>query len=256
MTKRQSGRGVDRNTEKPQYQWHYLVVLPAWVLFSFMASILLTSGILWVLDFINLSFEYWFKPSVYQAIISSFIFILSITITIGVPYWLKRQKTTLDDLGLAKLMTWTDIGLAPVTFIAYLLTVATVMGVVVTVFPDFPINEVQDTGFSPFGSRLDSMMAFLTLVVVAPVAEEVLFRGYLYGKLKRYVPVVWAAVATSALFALVHFQWNVALDVFVLSLFLCGLRSLTGSIWASILLHMTKNGVAYFISMSPFILGG
>jgi membrane protease YdiL (CAAX protease family) len=127
------------------------------------------------------------------------------------------------------------------------------MGIIIALFPGFPAEQAQDTGFSPFGTRLDSMLAFLTLVVIAPVAEEVLFRGYLYGKVKRYIPAIWGAVLTSLLFAFVHFQWNVALDVFVLGMFLCGLRSLTGSIWAGVLLHIIKNGIAYFLMMNPML---
>ena len=96
------------------------------------------------------------------------------------------------------------------------------------------------------------MLAFITLVVIAPVAEEVLFRGYLYGKLKKYVPV-WAAILiTSALFGLIHGTWNVAVDTFALSIILCLLRESTGGIWASILLHMIKNGIAFYFL---FIVG-
>ena len=96
----------------------------------------------------------------------------------------------------------------------------------------------------------------MTLVIVAPIAEEVLFRGYLYGKLKGYVPAIWAALATSLLFGIAHFQWTVGIDVFILSMFLCGLRSLTGSIWAGILVHILKNALAYYILFINPLLGG
>jgi membrane protease YdiL (CAAX protease family) len=100
------------------------------------------------------------------------------------------------------------------------------------------------------------MLAFVTLVVLAPIAEETLFRGYLYGKLKGHVPAIIAAIATSLLFGVAHMQWNVGIDVFILSLVLCGLRSLTGSIWSGILVHMIKNAIAfYFLFINP-ILGG
>jgi membrane protease YdiL (CAAX protease family) len=122
--------------------------------------------------------------------------------------------------------------------------------------PGFPIDQAQDIGFKVYGSRLDNILAVVTLVIMASVAEEVLFRGYLYGKLKNSVPAIIAALATSLLFAAAHGQLNVAVDVFVLSLILCGLRSLTGSIWAGILVHMIKNAIAYYaLFVSPFVGG-
>jgi membrane protease YdiL (CAAX protease family) len=88
-------------------------------------------------------------------------------------------------------------------------------------------------------------MAFIALVIIAPIAEEVLFRGYLYGKLRSHASVLVATLLTSALFGAVHMQWNVAIDTFILSLAMCYLRELTGTIWAGTLVHMIKNGLAF-----------
>lgn len=184
------------------------------------------------------------------------VYALTIGIVIGVPYLWKHYTVSLQTLGLSRLPSWTDIGLAPLTYVVYVVVLATTLALLTSWLPSFPIDEVQDIGFQTFGSRSDNILAFMVLVVLAPIAEETLFRGYLYGKLKTYVPVVWAAVVTSLLFALVHFQWNVGIDVFILSLFLCGLRSLTGSIWAGVLVHMIKNGVAYYILFVTPLIGG
>jgi membrane protease YdiL (CAAX protease family) len=116
-------------------------------------------------------------------------------------------------------------------------------------------SQTQETGFAEIATRPEYILAFLSLVVVAPFAEEILFRGYLLGKLRKYAPLWLAILITSVLFAVVHFQWNVGIDVFVLSIVLCLLRVYTGSLWASILLHMIKNGVAfYFLFINPSLL--
>jgi hypothetical protein len=98
-------------------------------------------------------------------------------------------------------------------------------------------------------------------VIIAPIAEEVLFRGYLLGKLKKSVPIWLAILITSLLFGAFHlvnsgnYSWNLAIDTFALSIVLCSLRVLTGSIWASILLHMVKNGIAFYLFfISPLLL--
>ena len=67
------------------------------------------------------------------------------------------------------------------------------------------------------------------------------------GKLRKSMPVWAAIIITSLLFALVHFQWNVALDTFALSIVLCLLRLVTKSLWAPILLHAMKNGLAFYL---------
>ena len=42
-------------------------------------------------------------------------------------------------------------------------------------------------------------------------------------------------------------QWAVTIDTFVLSLMLCALREYTGAIWAGVLLHAIKNGLAFYL---------
>ena len=101
----------------------------------------------------------------------------------------------------------------------------------------------------------DRVLAFLTLVVVAPIAEEIVFRGWLYGKMREKiaseysnkVSMVVSILLVSLLFGAVHGQWNVGVNVFAMSVVLCGLREITGTIYAGILLHMLKNGVAFWM---------
>ena len=105
----------------------------------------------------------------------------------------------------------------------------------------------EDVGFRQLNQRYEYILAFTTLIIIAPIAEEILFRGYLYGKLKKFVPIWVAILVTSALFGSIHGAWNLAIDTFALSIVLCLLRESTGNIWASILLHMAKNGIAFYI---------
>ena len=56
-----------------------------------------------------------------------------------------------------------------------------------------------------------------------------------------------AIFLTSILFAVLHGQLNVGITVFVLSVVLCGLREITGTIWSGMLLHILSNGIAFYI---------
>lgn len=237
-------------------RWNMLFWLPFAVAASYAVSIAFLVALLWILAFFGIYVEDFFRPTVYQAIIAAVTYALSIVLILGASYLYDKRTISWNVIGLQRLPTWTDIGLAPALFIAYAIVLTIVLTSITAWFPGLDLTQAQDVGFKAFGSRLDNILAFITLVVVAPFAEEVLFRGYLYGKLKGYVPAIWASVATSLLFALAHFQLNVGIDVFVLSMFLCGLRSLTGSIWSGILVHMIKNGIAYYMLFISPLLGG
>lgn len=251
------GRALLGHVPENGWRWRMLWLVPLWVFVAFVVSSFAVSALLVIANWLSLPIDSYVRPAVLQTLLAVVVYALTLAIVIGGPYvWKKDQIVGLQTLGLTRLPSWTDIGLAPLTYFAYVVVVALLLSAITAWFPAFPLDQAQDVGFKAMGSRLDNLLAFLTLVVLSPVAEETLFRGYLYGKLKSYVPTVLAALVTSLLFALVHFQLNVGIDVFVLSLFLCGLRSLTGSIWAGVLVHMIKNGVAYYILFVSPLIGG
>lgn len=222
---------------------------------GFGLSYLILTSVVALLKILGVSFEST-NTALLNTITAAAIYGLSLLIVIGVPWLIRKHTTSKEEVGLARLPSWADIGLAPVGFVLYFLLTAGVLYVVTLIFPGFDSNQVQETGFGNLLQRYEYILAFLTLVVAAPIAEEVLFRGYLYGKLRKGAPMWLATLMTSVLFAAVHGQWNVAVDVFSLSIVLCALREITGSIWAGTLLHMAKNGVAfYLLFINPSLLG-
>ncbi|MEK7621054.1 MAG: type II CAAX endopeptidase family protein [Patescibacteria group bacterium] len=118
--------------------------------------------------------------------------------------------------------------------------------------PGFNIDESQEVGFDQLGSQLEFAMAFLALVVLAPLVEEAIFRGFLFTRLRRNLQFWWTALIVSLVFGLVHMQWNVGVDVFALSLVLCYVREKTGSIWAGVGIHTLKNAIAFSILFMQF----
>lgn len=248
----------NRSTLKPlaKRDWRAVVVFPAWVFIAFIASQFIVSGLLWLVVQSGFDMSQLGSQAVVQTVFSAAVYAMTLAITFGAPYLLEK-RVSLETLGLKRLMSWVDIGLAPLGYIAYIITLVVALALITQFIPGFQADQAQDVGFKGITNQVGYMLAFATLVVVAPIAEEVLFRGYLYGKLRRHVPIWASIVATSALFALVHGQWNVAVDTFVLSLFLCGLRELTGSIWAGILVHMIKNAIAFYILfLAPLVAPG
>lgn len=157
-----------------------------------------------------------------------------------------KKPLSRDQIGLSGLPTWTDILLSPIAFIVYFI-IATLFTALFSLFPWFNPHEVQNVGFSGLILPLDRLLAFFSLVIIAPIVEEILFRGWLYGLLRSRLSLIPSMLIVSSIFAILHGQLNVGLNVFVLSLALCFQRELTGTIYSSILLHIIKNFLAFWL---------
>lgn len=91
------------------------------------------------------------------------------------------------------------------------------------------------------GGGAERILVVIFAVAVAPVCEEVVFRGYLYGGLRGVIGRGPSLVATAALFALFHQHLPVLLPVFLLGLLLGLLYERSGSLWAPIGFHALFN---------------
>lgn len=189
----------------------------------------------------------WLLSTVGTAVYSALAYTLAMALIIFVPWkCFKKWKTDREELGLLGEPTWTDIGLAPIGYIASLI-LAWIFTALFSIFPWFDAVQAQDVGFSSLTSGGDRLIAFITLVIVAPIVEEIIFRGWLYGKLRAKMSMIPAMIIVSILFGIVHGQWNVGITVFAISLVLCFFRETTGTIYSGMLVHMLKNGIAFFL---------
>ena len=229
-----------------RHNWMMLVILPAWVFVGFFTAELLTGGLLWLAAAGGIALKS-VNQSVLNAVIAAIVYLLTLAIVIIIPWFFRRRTIKIADFGLSRWPSWSDIFMTPAGFIVYIILSSLLILLATHILPGFNPNQVQNTGFEHLVQGYEYILAFTTLVIVAPIAEEILFRGYLFGKLKQYIPVWVAAIATSVLFGAIHGSWDVAVDTFALSLVLCYLRETTGSIWSSILLHMLKNGIAFYL---------
>jgi len=228
------------------------IVLIVWVFAGFILAQVVIGLLLVLVRTLGVSFDA-VNESTFQAVTAAIIYVLSLGIIIGVPWAIRRYRTTREEIGLTQLPTWSDILLSPIAFIVYII-LSLILTTLASGLPFYNAEQIQDTGFTQLTHGFEYLLAFITLVVVAPVAEEILFRGYLLGKLRKHVPLWTAILLTSLLFGFIHFAWNVGVDVFALSIVLCILRVSTGRLWPSIMLHMLKNGIAfYFLFINPLL---
>lgn len=189
---------------------------------------------------------------VWLTVLEAIIYALSCFLIIWVPVkFFKQKKMTRKDLGLNDLLTWADIGLSIAGFAAYFL-LASVLIAIFSSFPFFDAEQSQELGYQMLNTGFDRIVAFFALCVIAPIAEELIFRGWLYAKLRAKIPgkklsLFLSIFLVSALFGLLHGQWNVGVNVFAMSIVLCALREVTGTIYSGILLHILKNTLAFVL---------
>lgn len=89
---------------------------------------------------------------------------------------------------------------------------------------------------------VNPLWVWTAMVLILPLCEELLFRGALYGGLRRRLPLPVAMVASGLLFGLLH-DPSVILPVAVLGTMLAWLYERTGSLVAPCLVHLLQNGV-------------
>lgn len=102
------------------------------------------------------------------------------------------------------------------------------------------VKQVTDTVRQP----LQLAKTLLILALLAPLVEELVFRGLLYGWLARRWGTGVAFIASSLAFAAAHVELAHALLVLPLGLWFGWLRRRTDSLLPSLVAHMINNGVA------------
>ncbi len=197
--------------------------------------------------------DQWLKTTAGQFyyVLLSDIFILFI-----IWVFLSYRKVKLSQLGFGRRPVWKDLGLAVVGYGAYFLALIAVSTIVAAV-THINLDQEQELGFDQLFSTGAKVMALVGLVILPPIVEETIFRGFVFTGLRKKLTFAWATIITSLLFAIPHLAassegvlWVAGLDTLVLSFTLCYLRERTGALWACIALHALKNLVAYAYLLS------
>ena len=105
-------------------------------------------------------------------------------------------------------------------------------------------------GFITFMLSEPIILSLISVIIIAPIAEEFLFRGFLYSQLKRTKLGPWGAITLSSiLWTVIHFQYEILilLVLFVFGIFLGYLRMAYNSLSLPIILHAINNAFAFFL---------
>lgn len=87
------------------------------------------------------------------------------------------------------------------------------------------------------------VLLLVVVAVLAPLTEELFYRGMVYPVFRAYIGKTWGMVAAGSIFGLVHMDLWRAIPLAVGGIFLCYVYEKTGSILVSTLTHGIWNGI-------------
>lgn len=185
-----------------------------------------------------------------------FVLISDVLILLAIWAFLRGRKAKFSDIGFARKPAWKDLGYALLAWLVYF-GVFVMLAVLADAFTQINVDQKQELGFEQLFGTTEKLIALISLVVLPPIVEEIVFRGFMFTGMRRKFRFAAAALITSVAFASLHLLassegllWIAGLDTLILSLVLCYLREKTGALWAPMLLHGIKNAIAFSILLT------
>jgi membrane protease YdiL (CAAX protease family) len=162
--------------------------------------------------------------------------------------WATAGRPTPSQLGLRRVDPGRAVAGVVVAYIAFQLVALIYAALVDT-------SQKQDILDQLGVNRSEGYLIASAVVVCvfAPIAEELLFRGFLFPALRTAMPTALAATGTGVLFGLVHVigtPFALIVPLAVLGLLLCLLYLHTGSLLPCMALHSINNAIAFGVSLN------
>ncbi|MCX6049256.1 MAG: type II CAAX endopeptidase family protein [Chloroflexi bacterium] len=161
-------------------------------------------------------------------------------------YWfaVRRAGSSWMQVGLRP-FAWWWVPLAPILTFAQFLGMFVINTQLVLRFTGKAFENPQIENITG-GMRLtptDLVLLLLLVAVVAPIAEELLFRGLVYPVLRRSWGVTFAIILSALLFGLAHVIPVLIPGLFFVGLILAWVRERSGSVIPGMLIHALQNGI-------------
>lgn len=164
----------------------------------------------------------------------------------------KRRGITAYDLGFRAPRDWTSLPLAIVGAYACLL----LYGVVVLIAEQV---SGSDLSFIREGNQLPDdlprtpliwTLLGISVVIAAPLAEELFFRGLLYRGVTGLAGPTVGIVVSGLAFSAVHANLSVVLPFALIGMIFARVYRSSGSLWTPIAAHAIFNGVSFALTVS------
>jgi membrane protease YdiL (CAAX protease family) len=161
-----------------------------------------------------------------------------------VAYYLRKYKIGWSAVGWRKFNPWKALLVLVGVFAIFLVGVTVLLALVAALIPSFNANQPQTNDFTGSVIQNHRLIAILALVVIPPIIEETLFRGFIFPAFAKRWGTIVGAVCSSVLFGFAHLQANVSVYTFFLGLLLCYMYVKLRSVYPGMALHMINNYLA------------
>jgi len=150
-----------------------------------------------------------------------------------------------------KVPSLSQLGEVIVTYGLYFLTTL-VATIVLSIISSIDVNQAQQLGFNRPETSLGLALIFVSLIILAPISEEIMFRGLLFNSLKKYGNKIMAFIFVSIIFGMAHLEygnlnWIAVVDTLIFSVYLIYISQKHKSLYSSMLLHALKNSIAFYV---------
>lgn len=187
-----------------------------------------------------------FPLTEFNAFIVAFIFQTAATVLL---VWLATvvlNGASWGDLGIRGSSGKNFVGYGLLAGIALLFLVALMSIILARLQPN-----IQPQEFERILRTVHTAKGFIVMLVMgcvlAPLAEELLFRGMLYPAVRRYLGPVGGAIVAGIIFGMVHWDIWRAIPLAIGGIVLCYIYEKTGSILVSAVAHGVWNGIMALI---------
>ena len=103
-----------------------------------------------------------------------------------------------------------------------------------------PRNPFESWDIDPISFAIIALSA----VIIAPLFEEVFFRGFMYQAFRKTMAFWPAAILTSLVFGIAHIDPAIIIPIALVGMILLGIYRWTGNLWSSIITHAGYNAIA------------
>jgi membrane protease YdiL (CAAX protease family) len=153
-----------------------------------------------------------------------------------------RLRGAFTRLGLGRIVLRT-LGMAALAWFAYLV----IARLAVPLLQPEQQDVTNELGTDE-NSVLSIAVAAFLIVIVAPLAEELFFRGFMYAGLRRSLPLWPAALISALVWGSLHLgggNVGVAIQLSIFGVILAWLYERSGTLWAPIFAHTLNNTIAF-----------
>jgi membrane protease YdiL (CAAX protease family) len=115
------------------------------------------------------------------------------------------------------------------------------------------IDTLEPQSNAPMGAFAGLITGFLLVlrsVIVTPITEEALIRGFVFGGMRNMLPLPAAIVASGVLFGVVHLSPGLMIPYALIGMLFSYMFALTGSIYPCVLAHAGFNGLSLLVASS------